>query len=100
MDPSIPFCPRSDLPSEASPSVPLHFVEREGPEIQVFLIRQDRLSYVPPLHAVEGGGGGEASEGRTPQRALMPGPGRLWHHSHTHHANPLQDSPPRGHPPP
>src|SRR5436305_15208301 len=31
------------LPSEASPSVPLHFVEREGPKIQIFLIRQDRL---------------------------------------------------------
>jgi hypothetical protein len=58
------FTPRSVLPSEASPSFPLHFVEREGPEIEILPIRQDRLSYVPPLHEVERGPGGEASEGR------------------------------------
>jgi hypothetical protein len=53
------------LPSEASPSVPLHFVEREGPELKVFQIRQGHLIFVPPLHEVERGPGGEASEGRT-----------------------------------
>src|SRR6478609_7724979 len=47
-------------PFEASPSVPLHCVEREGPEIEIFQIRQDCLSHVPPLHAVERGSGGEA----------------------------------------
>src|SRR3954471_246277 len=60
---SMSLCPPSVLPSEASPSVPLHFVEREGPEINIFQIRQDRLHYVPPLHGVERGPGGEASEG-------------------------------------
>src|SRR3954447_24054799 len=62
------------LPSEASPSVPLHFVEREGPEIGVVGFRQDWLGYVPPLHEVERGPGGEASEGR-PHR-VVPLPSR------------------------
>ena len=35
-------------------------------------IRQDRLSYVPPLHEVERGPGGEASEGRQLQRQGLP----------------------------
>jgi hypothetical protein len=63
---------RGVLPSEASPSFPLHFVEREGPEINVIQIRQDRLRYVPPLHEVERGPGGEDSEGRTLRKAEMP----------------------------
>src|SRR3954465_9233843 len=66
---SMSLCPPSVLPSEASPSVPLHFVEREGPEINIFQIRQDRLHYVPPLHGVERGPGGEASEGRRGRKA-------------------------------
>src|SRR4051812_38978194 len=59
-------CPLGVLPSEASPSVPLHFVEREGPESEIFQIRQGGIGYVPPLHEVERGPGGEASKGRTP----------------------------------
>src|SRR3954470_23480234 len=35
------------LPSEASPSIPLHFVEREGPEIGVVGFRQTGSSRFP-----------------------------------------------------
>src|SRR3954452_1968639 len=40
-----------------------------GPRDQRYRIRHCRLLFVPPLHEVERGPGGEASEGRTPQRA-------------------------------
>src|SRR3954451_3435260 len=52
---SFALCGR--LPSEASPSVPLHFVEREGPEIQVGGIRQS-ASATFPLSAEWRGGQG------------------------------------------
>src|SRR3954468_418026 len=54
--------PRTVLPSEASPSVPLHFVEREGPKINVYRIR-----HVSPSPLCGEGPGGEDSEGRPPQ---------------------------------
>src|SRR3954453_18818631 len=40
--------PRDRLPSEASPSVPLHFVEREGPESEISRTGQARPLSLPP----------------------------------------------------
>src|SRR3954462_6289364 len=51
------------MPSEASPSVPLHFVEREGPEIKIFQIGKIAQPRSPSPRSGEGAGG-EASKGR------------------------------------
>src|SRR4051794_5493366 len=59
-------CPLGVLPSEASPSAPLHLVGREGQEREFFQIRKGGIGCVPPPHEGEGGPGGEASKGRTP----------------------------------
>jgi len=45
------------LPSEASPSVPLHFVEREGPEISVIEFGNARSSAFPLSTKWRGGQG-------------------------------------------
>src|SRR3954466_8941986 len=60
------LCPLGRLPSEASPSVPLHFVEREGPEIEIFLIRQDGSATFPLSTKWRGG------QGVRPRRAGRP----------------------------
>src|SRR3954462_4901034 len=64
--------PRDRLPSEASPSVPLPFVERDGPEGEIFRILQGRLLYVPPSPRSGGGarGCGLPSRDRRPLRRL------------------------------
>src|SRR3954449_13533829 len=78
------------LPSEASPSVPLHFVEREGPEINDGGIRQGRPDRFPlstkwrggqgvrPRRAYRTGGGGGRSvivspHVQSPSRRRIPG---------------------------
>src|SRR5436305_7379352 len=65
-----PCAQRSVLPSEASPSVPLHFVEREGPEIGVVKIRQGGSSTFPLSTPWRGG------QGVRPRRADRP----TWQH--------------------
>src|SRR5262249_37075456 len=69
--PSGTSCPPKPHPRSLSTS------GEGGPREQASSILASLFGYVPPLHSVERGPGGEASEGRPSQRAKTCGRGRV-----------------------